>query len=128
MRRASLGALLALGLLLAGCGQAEQPAPTSGPAGVPPAPAGGSQPVAATGDAAKGRQVWLAQWVACHNIDPAKAGPDGPAVNGSSLDLLEARVLHATYPPGYKPKRDTKVMPPRPDLAASIPDLVAYLR
>ena len=26
---------------------------------------------------------------------------------------LQAKVLHATYPPGYKPKRPTTVMPPR---------------
>lgn len=121
MRRASPGALLALGLLLAGCGQDDKPAPTSGSAG-------GFQPVAAAGDAAKGRQVWVGQCVACHNNDPSKDGPVGPAVKGSSSELLEVRVLHARYPPGYKPKRDSKVMPARPDLAASITDLAAYLR
>ena len=52
----------------------------------------------------------------------------GPAVKGSSPELLEARVLHASYPFGYMPKRETKVMPARPDLAPSIRDLAAYLR
>ena len=66
--------------------------------------------------------------MACHNADPGKDGPIGPAVKGASMDLLEARVVHGTYPPGYKPKRDSKVMPPRPDLVVSIPDLTAYLR
>ena len=61
-----------------------------------------------------------------HKTDPAKDGPGGPAVKGSSWDLVEARVLNGTYPPGYKPKRDSKVMPP--DLATSIPDLAAFLR
>ena len=42
--------------------------------------------------------------------------------------VVEARVLRGEYPPGYKPKRPTKVMPPRPDLAPSIPDLAAYLQ
>ena len=80
------------------------------------------------GDPTKGQQIWLGQCVACHNPDPGKDGPIGPAVKGASKDLLEARVVHAAYPPGYKPKRETKVMPPRPDLVASIPDLAAYLR
>jgi mono/diheme cytochrome c family protein len=84
--------------------------------------------MAVAGDPTKGRQIWLGQCVACHNADPGKDGPIGPAVKGASKDLLEARVVHATYPPGYKPKRETKVMPPRPDLVASIPDLAAYLR
>ena len=75
-----------------------------------------------------GQQIWLGQCVACHNPDPSKDGTLGPAVKGSSLALLEARVVRGEYPPGYKPKRPTKVMPPRPDLAPSMPDLAAYLQ
>jgi mono/diheme cytochrome c family protein len=111
---------VAAALLLAACGD---PAP-------PPPAAPGSAPgaaVATAGSAEKGRQVWLGQCIACHNNDPAKDGPLGPAVKGASRDLLEARVVKGTYPPGYTPKRPTKVMPPRPDLAASVPDLAAYL-
>jgi mono/diheme cytochrome c family protein len=98
-------------LALAGCGREEPSATPGGP-----------------GNAERGRQMWLAQCVACHNADPAKDGPLGPAVRGASAELLEARVVRATYPPGYKPKRDSKVMPARPDLAAGVPDLAAYLR
>ena len=124
MRVAAVVALAASAILLAACGQDDKPAPTASPSA--PAPSGAS--VAATGDATKGRQIWLGQCVACHNPDPGKDGPIGPAVRGSSLDLLEARVLHARYPPGYTPKRETKVMPARPDLVAGIPDLAAFLR
>ena len=126
MRGVKLAVLLASGVLLAACGQDEKPAPTARPSG--PAPSSGAGAVTAAGDPTKGRQIWLGQCVACHNPDPGKDGPIGPAVKGASKDLLEARVVHATYPPGYKPKRETKVMPPRPDLVASIPDLAAYLR
>ena len=49
-------------------------------------------------------------------------------MKGSSRELLEARVVQGNYPPGYTPKRPSKVMPPRPDLAPSIPDLAAYLQ
>lgn len=125
MRRGLLALLLAAGLL-AGCGEESKPAPSGGPAS-PPATGGATTAVAA-GDPERGRRVYLAQCAACHNSDPAKDGPVGPAVKGAARELLEARVLRGGYPEGYKPKRDTKVMPPRPDLAPAIPDLAAYLR
>jgi len=145
--------LLAAALLLAACGQDDKPAPGTAPAptaptasapGPAPAPAPSAQapqaqpsPVpastgkattAAAGDSDKGRQVYLGQCVACHNRDPAKDGPLGPAVKGSTPELVEARVVRGEYPPGYTPKRPSKVMPVRPDLAPSIPDLAVYLR
>lgn len=82
----------------------------------------------AAGDAAKGKSVFMANCIACHNMDPAKDGPVGPAIKGSSAALLEARVINAKYPDGYKPKRDTKLMPPRPDLKSSIENLAAFLQ
>lgn len=36
--------------------------------------------------------------------------------------------MRGTYPPGYAPKRQTTVMQLMPDVAASIPDLAAFLR
>jgi mono/diheme cytochrome c family protein len=79
-------------------------------------------------EAERGRQVYQAQCIACHNTDPAQPGAIGPAVKGSSEDLLRAKVLQGTYPPGYAPKRPTKVMQPTPQLANDIPALAAYLR
>jgi mono/diheme cytochrome c family protein len=76
----------------------------------------------------RGRAVYVANCVACHNNDPAKDGPLGPALKGSSQELLESRVLRTEYPPGYKPKRDTKVMPTFPFLKTEIPYLAAYLQ
>jgi len=122
-RGAGARASVSLALLLAGCG--DQPAPP--PAGNASAPAPTTAAVAAAGSAEKGRQVWLGQCVACHNPDPTKDGPLGPAVKGSSRELVDARVVRGEYPAGYTPKRPTKVMPPRPDLAPSVPDLAAYL-
>ncbi len=118
--------LIGAALLLVACGSDDKGAPTTAPS------TSGGRPAARTsqtaGDPTKGRQVYLGQCVACHNLDPGKDGPVGPAVRGASRELLEARVVHGTYPPGYRPKRETKVMPPRPDLVASIPDLAAYLQ
>jgi mono/diheme cytochrome c family protein len=76
----------------------------------------------------RGRAVFVSNCVACHNNDPSRDGPIGPAIKGSSKELLEARVLSTSYPPGYKPKRPTKVMPQFPFLKDEIPYLAAYLR
>jgi mono/diheme cytochrome c family protein len=72
--------------------------------------------------------VFVANCVACHNNDPSKDGPIGPAIKGSSRELLEARVLRNAYPLDYKPKRATKLMPQFPFLKSEIPYLAAYLR
>ena len=79
-------------------------------------------------EAERGRQVYQAQCIACHNSDPAQPGAVGPAVKGPSEELLRAKVLQGAYPPGYTPKRPTKVMQPMPQLANEIPALAAYLR
>ncbi|HXG50778.1 MAG TPA: cytochrome c [candidate division Zixibacteria bacterium] len=85
-------------------------------------------PTAPSSDWAKGRAVYVANCVACHNNDPSRDGPIGPAISGSSLELLEARVLRTEYPPGYKPKRNTRVMPTFPFLKSEVPYLAAYLQ
>jgi mono/diheme cytochrome c family protein len=78
--------------------------------------------------AERGRQVYLAHCIACHNTDPSQAGAVGPSLRGSSRALLEAKVLNGTYPPGYTPKRPTKVMVPIPAVAPDIGALADYLR
>ena len=94
-----------IGLTLVGCG--ERPA--------------------ADDAAARGQTVYLAQCTACHATNPAHPGPLGPPIKGSSRELLEAKVLHGTYPAGYTPKRTSTLMPPMPQLASSLPDLAAFL-
>lgn len=75
----------------------------------------------------RGKLVYQTHCTACHNADPSKLGPRGPAVRGSSRELIEARVLRAEYPPGYTPKSDSKLMPALPHLAGAVDDLAAYL-
>ncbi|MEZ4334515.1 MAG: cytochrome c [Myxococcota bacterium] len=77
--------------------------------------------------AAAGRSVYNANCIACHAMDPRQDGALGPAVAGSSLDLIEARVMRAEYPQGYTPKRATRVMVPMPHLKDRLPELAAYL-
>lgn len=75
----------------------------------------------------KGKNVYMANCIACHNADPKLDGPLGPAVAGSSKDLLESRVLRGAYPPGYTPKRSTHTMVALPHLANQMDALHAYL-
>jgi mono/diheme cytochrome c family protein len=105
-RRALLAAL-ALGAALGGCSESSTP--------------GGPQ-------AERGRQIYLAQCIACHNSDPSVPGPVGPPVKGSSRDLVEAKVLKGQYPPGYAPKRPTTLMPPLPALGPEVDNLAAFLK
>ena len=107
-RRSGVGVVtLAVVAALAGCSDQTSP---GGPA------------------AERGRQVYLAQCIACHNPDPSRAGPVGPPLRGSSRELLDAKVVKGTYPPGYTPKRPTTVMPPQPALQADIASLAAFLK
>jgi mono/diheme cytochrome c family protein len=78
--------------------------------------------------AERGRQVYLAQCTSCHAPEPAQAGSLGPAVKGASRELLEAKVLRGTYPPGYTPKRTTSLMPPQPAVAPDVAALADYLK
>jgi mono/diheme cytochrome c family protein len=94
-------------LALAGCSDT----------GSPPSPA-----------AERGRQVYLAQCTACHNPDPAQAGPLGPPLKGTAREVVEAKVVTGAYPPGYVPKRPTSLMPPQPALAPEILALAEFLK
>ena len=77
--------------------------------------------------AEQGRKLYQANCIACHSPDPARDGPLGPAVACASAELLEARVMRAEYPPGYTPKRDSKLMPAQPFLRRDLPGLAAFL-
>jgi mono/diheme cytochrome c family protein len=104
--------------------------PTPGPAATPaPTP---TQPVSPAELSPEelieaGRSVYNANCIACHSLDPTKDGALGPAVAGSSLALLDARVLRAEYPEGYEAKRPTRVMIALPHLEPRLIELAAYL-
>ncbi len=87
----------------------------------------GCQPSTEESPVERGRRAYVANCIACHNADPTMEGTLGPAVAGSSLALVEARVMRAEYPPGYTPKRPSALMPAQPYLKKDVPDLAAYL-
>ena len=104
MASSRLALIAMVALLLAACGKQE-----------------------ARSDAEKGQTLYTLHCTSCHNPDPSRDGTLGPAVKGSSLELLEARVLHGEYPPGYTPKRPTRIMQKLPLTAEDIGALHAFL-
>jgi mono/diheme cytochrome c family protein len=77
--------------------------------------------------AQRGRAVYTGVCIACHGADPSLDGALGPAISGSSRELVEARVVRGTYPPGYTPKRPSSAMPAFPHLADDVDALTAWL-
>lgn len=71
--------------------------------------------------------MYQSNCTACHAPDPRVAGSLGPEIAKSPLELVQSRVLKADYPPGYTPKRKSKIMQPLPQLKDDIPALHAYL-
>lgn len=126
------GIWLALPLtLLLGCSEDEASrsmpeAPASSTAGAP-----AKTPESAAPDHAslvqRGKVVYATNCTACHNPNPAQDGALGPAVTGSSRELIDKRVLQGTYPDGYEPKRTSRVMIALPHLKPDIAALTAYL-
>ncbi len=76
----------------------------------------------------RGRVIYMTNCVVCHNADPNLPGSQGPPIAGSSRELVEARVLHLSYPPGYTPKRKTHAMRAIPTLAPEIGNITAFLQ
>ena len=75
----------------------------------------------------KGKAVYQAGCTSCHHSNPAMDGAVGPAILGSSKDLVEARVLRAEYPTGYQPKRSTRAMVALPQFKNDIEALAEFL-
>lgn len=59
--------------------------------------------------AAEGKGIYMANCIACHNVNPKLDGAVGPSVANSSYELLDFR-MKGEYPPGYVPKRQSQAM------------------
>lgn len=75
----------------------------------------------------RGRGLYMSNCIACHNQDPTETGAVGPAIAGSSFELLTAKVLRNEYPEGYTPKRDSRAMVPLGYLEKKLPAIHAFL-
>ena len=83
--------------------------------------------VALTTDIEKGRMVYFANCVSCHNNNPKKPGSIGPEVYGVSIDVLTQKIVSGKYPENYRPKRTSKIMPSMPHLKKEISNLHAFI-
>ena len=83
--------------------------------------------VALTTDIEKGRMVYFANCVSCHNNNPKKPGSIGPEVYGASIDVLAQKIVFGKYPENYSPKRTSKIMPLMPHLKKKISKLHAFI-
>lgn len=75
----------------------------------------------------QGKGLYLANCSACHNQNPAVDGTIGPAIQGSNFELLKARIVEGTYPPGYTPKRKSRIMTKLPLTDVQIRNIEAFL-
>ena len=83
--------------------------------------------VALTNDIEKGRMVYFANCVSCHNNNPKKPGSIGPVVYGVPIDVLTQKIVSGKYPENYRPKRTSKIMPLMPHLNSEISNLYAFI-
>ncbi|HLD74121.1 MAG TPA: cytochrome c [Bdellovibrionota bacterium] len=65
----------------------------------------------------KGQVLFNTTCTVCHNSNPKLDGPIGPAISGSSFELLQLKIRKGEYPTGHKPKRETKIMTLMPQLS-----------
>ncbi len=83
--------------------------------------------VALTTDIEKGRMVYFANCVSCHNNNPKNPWSIGPEVFGVSIDFLTQKIVTGKYPENYRPKRTSKIMPSMPHLNNEISNLHAFI-
>jgi len=83
--------------------------------------------VALTTDIEKGRMVYFANCVSCHNNNPKKPGSIGPEVYGVSIDVLTQKIVSGKYPENYRPKRPSKIMSSMPHLSKEISKLHVFI-
>ena len=83
--------------------------------------------VALTTAIEKGRMVYFANCVSCHNNNPKKPGSIGPEVYGVTIDVLTQKIVYGKYPENYRPKRPSKIMSSMPHLNKEISNLHAFI-
>ena len=75
----------------------------------------------------RGKRIYQANCVKCHNNNPSKIGVLAPNIAGSSLETIESMILHGKPPKGQTPKWDHVEMDPLPHLIKEAPYLFEYI-
>ncbi len=80
----------------------------------------------------KGRVLYVANCIRCHNKDPNVKGSIGPEVVDAPMPVMYSKVMTGKYPvplpPGFVPKRKSRAMQAIPKLKADIPAIWAYVQ
>ncbi len=83
-------------------------------------------------DIEKGKEIYLATCIKCHNKDPNVKGAIGPELTDAPLEIMQAKVATGRYPdvlpPGFIPKRKTKQMVKQPQALPDVPSIHAYVQ
>lgn len=80
----------------------------------------------------KGKRLYMANCIQCHNRDPHKKGPIGPELTDAPLEVMTSKVMTAKYPDplpeGFVPKRKSRAMRPIPKLKNDIPAIHEWVQ
>jgi mono/diheme cytochrome c family protein len=81
---------------------------------------------------ARGKKVYMAVCIQCHNKDPNIKGPIGPEMVDAPIEVMTSKVMTSNYPnplpSGFVPKRKSHAMRAFPKLQADIPYIHAWVQ
>lgn len=80
----------------------------------------------------KGRVLYIANCIRCHNKDPNTKGSIGPEIVDAPYDVFYSKIMTGRYPDplptGFVPKRKSRAMQALPKLKNDIPFLYSYVQ
>lgn len=80
----------------------------------------------------KGRKLYVANCIRCHNKDPNLRGSIGPEITDAPLEVMYSKVMTGKYPvtlpKGFVPKRKSSAMQAIPKLKNDIPAIWVYVQ
>ena len=80
----------------------------------------------------KGRKLYMANCLQCHNKDPNVKGSIGPEQVDAPYEVVYSKIMTGKYPEklpqGYVPKRKSRAMRAIPKLKNDIPAIYAWLQ
>ena len=83
-------------------------------------------------DIERGRTLYMANCLSCHNKDPSIKGSIGPEQTDAPLDVMQVKIVTGRYPPvlpeGFTPKRKTKAMRAFPKLKDDVVHIYAWIQ